>query len=162
MHLSYIEWTRFKIREQLITARQAMTNQLRGLLKLFGLRLDKVTTPGERPEALFAQRPELRSVMQPLGRGHRSAGRPDQTLGQAVCRQRRGLVPDIADQPAEPVAQEPQLAAGALELMGMGVAADHDRRPPAYPFGAARLPALGIRVEDGIREWRSDGGRQPG
>jgi transposase len=46
-----------------------MANQLRGLLKLFGLRLGTVTTPGkrrERLEALFAQKPELRPVMQPL------------------------------------------------------------------------------------------------
>jgi transposase len=66
---THIDRAHLKIREQLITSRQAMANQLRGLLKLFGLRLGKVTTPGkrrERLETLFAQRPELRSVMQPL------------------------------------------------------------------------------------------------
>jgi transposase len=66
---THIDRAQLKIREQLITSRRAMANQLRGLLKLFGLRLGKVTTPGkrrERLEALFAQKPELRSVMQPL------------------------------------------------------------------------------------------------
>jgi len=66
---THIDRAHLKIREQLITSRQAMANQLRGLLKLFGLRLGTVTTPGkrrERLETLFAQKPELRSVMQPL------------------------------------------------------------------------------------------------
>jgi transposase len=66
---THIDRAHLKIREQLVTARQAMANQLRGLLKLFGLRLGKVTTPGkrrERLEALFAQKPELKAVMQPL------------------------------------------------------------------------------------------------
>ena len=66
---THIVRAHLKIREQLITSRQAMANQLRGLLKLFGLRLGKVTTPGkrrERLEALFAQKPELQAVMQPL------------------------------------------------------------------------------------------------
>lgn len=69
---THIERAHLKIREQLIASRQAMANQLRGLLKLFGLRLGQVTTPGkrrERLEALFAQRPELRPVMQPLIEG---------------------------------------------------------------------------------------------
>jgi transposase len=58
-----------KIREQLIKSHRAMANQLRGLLKLFGLRMGKVTTPNKRSErltTLFAQRPELKPVMQPL------------------------------------------------------------------------------------------------
>jgi transposase len=66
---THIDRAQLKIREQLVTARQAMANQLRGLLKLFGLRLGQVTTPGKRRErldALFAQKPELRPVMQPL------------------------------------------------------------------------------------------------
>ena len=60
---------RLKIREQLIGARQAIANQLRGLLKLFGLRLGQVTTPakrGERLRMLFAQRPELEPILTPL------------------------------------------------------------------------------------------------
>jgi transposase len=69
---THIDRAHLKIREQLTTSRQAMANQLRGLLKLFGLRLGTVTTPGkrrERLEALFAQKPELRLVMQPLIEG---------------------------------------------------------------------------------------------
>jgi transposase len=66
---THIDRAHLKIREQLTASRQAMANQLRGLLKLFGLRLGTLTTPGkrrERLEALFAQKPELRPVMQPL------------------------------------------------------------------------------------------------
>lgn len=46
-----------------------MANQLRGLLKLFGLRLGKVTTPGKRAErlaALYRQRPDLEPLFAPL------------------------------------------------------------------------------------------------
>jgi len=46
-----------------------MAGQLRGLLKLFGLRLGKATTPArraERLEALLAQKPALRPVLAPL------------------------------------------------------------------------------------------------
>jgi transposase len=66
---THIQRAHLKIREQLITSRQAMANQLRGLLKLFGLRMGKVTTPAKRRErldALLAQRPELKPVIQPL------------------------------------------------------------------------------------------------
>lgn len=66
---THIDRAHLKIREQLIISRQAMANQLRGLLKLFGLRMGKVTTPGKRRErlnALFARKPELRAVTQPL------------------------------------------------------------------------------------------------
>ena len=57
------------IREQLVKAHRTMANQLRGLLKLFGLRLGQVTTPNKRAErlaALFAQKPELEAIMRPL------------------------------------------------------------------------------------------------
>jgi transposase len=66
---THMERARLKIRDQLIDARQAMAGQLRGLLKLFGLRLGQATTPGkrrERLEALFAQRPDLAPVLRPL------------------------------------------------------------------------------------------------
>jgi hypothetical protein len=46
-----------------------MANQLRGLLKLFGLHLGKVTTPARRAERLvatFAHQPALRPVLAPL------------------------------------------------------------------------------------------------
>ena len=66
---THMDRARLKIREQLIDARQAMAGQLRGLLKLFGLRLGKVTTPGKRRErlqCLFAQKPELEPILEPL------------------------------------------------------------------------------------------------
>ena len=44
-----------KVRDQLIKACRAMANQLRGMLKLFGLRLGQVTTPARRTERV-AQR----------------------------------------------------------------------------------------------------------
>lgn len=66
---THMDRARLKIREQLIDAHQAMAGQLRGLLKLFGLRLGKVTTPNKRHErltALFAQKPELEPILAPL------------------------------------------------------------------------------------------------
>lgn len=66
---THMDRARLKIREQLIGARQAIASQLRGLLKLFGLRLGQVTTParrGERLKRLFAQRPELEPILAPL------------------------------------------------------------------------------------------------
>lgn len=58
-----------RIREQLIIARTAMTNQLRGLLKLFGLRIGSARAPskrGERLVALYAQRPDLETLFASL------------------------------------------------------------------------------------------------
>ena len=66
---THMDRARLKIRQQMIEAHRAMAGQLRGLLKLFGLRLGKVTTPGKRRErlvALFALRPELEPILQPL------------------------------------------------------------------------------------------------
>lgn len=66
---THMDRARLKIREQLMTSRLAMAGQLRGLLKLFGLRLGKVTTPAkrrERLEALFGQKPELEPILTPL------------------------------------------------------------------------------------------------
>jgi len=66
---THMDRAQLKVRDQLIKARGAMQGQLRGLLKLFGLRLGKVTTPGkraERLEALFEQKPELRAILAPL------------------------------------------------------------------------------------------------
>lgn len=60
---------RLKIREQLVQAHAAMLNQLRGMLKLFGLRMGGATTPGmrnRRLEALFKQKPDLRDIFAPL------------------------------------------------------------------------------------------------
>jgi transposase len=66
---THLDRAQLKIREQLTGSRLAMTNQLRGLLKLFGLRMGKVTTPAKRAErlaALFAQKPEIKEIMMPL------------------------------------------------------------------------------------------------
>ena len=66
---THMDRARLKIREQLVSARLAMAGQLRGLLKLFGLRLGKVTTPAKRRErltALFAQKPQLEPILKPL------------------------------------------------------------------------------------------------
>jgi hypothetical protein len=43
------------------------------------------------------------------------------------------LAADVADHPAEPDAQKLQFASGALELMGMGITANHDRCPFGHP-----------------------------
>jgi transposase len=66
---THIDRAALKIRAQLMTSRNAFANQLRGMLKLFGLRMGSVTTPGKRRErldALFGQRPDLKAVFTPL------------------------------------------------------------------------------------------------
>lgn len=66
---THIDRAALRIRSQLVDARTAMANQLRGLLKLFGLRLGKVTTPNKRAErlaALYGQRPDLEALFAPL------------------------------------------------------------------------------------------------
>ncbi|MES1973154.1 MAG: IS110 family transposase [Pseudomonadota bacterium] len=66
---THLDRTQLKVRDQLIKSHHAMVNQLRGLLKLFGLRMGKATTPGkraERLEALFVQKPELRIALAPI------------------------------------------------------------------------------------------------
>lgn len=66
---THLDRAQLKIREQLAKSHRALANQLRGLLKLFGLRMGQVTTPNKRAErltALFAQKPELEAVMRPL------------------------------------------------------------------------------------------------
>lgn len=66
---THIDRAALKIRAQLISSRNAFANQLRGLFKLFGLRMGSVTTPNKRRErldALFGQRPDLRGVLMPL------------------------------------------------------------------------------------------------
>lgn len=69
---THLDRARLKIRQQLVETRLAMAGQLRGLLKVFGLRLGKVTTPAKRRErltALFALKPELEPVLKPLIEG---------------------------------------------------------------------------------------------
>ena len=66
---THIDRAALRIRTQLISARNAMANQLRGLLKLFGLRMGTVNTSGKRSErlkALFQQRPDLEPLFAPL------------------------------------------------------------------------------------------------
>lgn len=69
---THLDRAQLKVRDQLIKVHHAMLGQLRGLLKLFGLRMGKVTTPGKRAqrlEALFAQKPALQEVLAPLVAG---------------------------------------------------------------------------------------------
>jgi transposase len=66
---THLDRAHLKVREQLVRAHAAMKNQLRGLLKLFGLRLGQATTPAKRAErlqALMARKPELEAVLAPL------------------------------------------------------------------------------------------------
>lgn len=66
---THLDRTHLKVREQLVKAHGAMKNQLRGLLKLFGLRLGQATTPAKRAErlqALLGSRPELKAALGPL------------------------------------------------------------------------------------------------
>jgi transposase len=66
---THIDRAALKIRQQLVTTKNACANQLRGMLKLFGLRMGTVTTPNkrrERLEALYHQRPDLKPVFAPL------------------------------------------------------------------------------------------------
>ena len=66
---THIDRTALRIRAQLITTRVAMANQLRGLLKLFGLRMGVARTPAKRRErliALYQQRPDLKPLFAPL------------------------------------------------------------------------------------------------
>lgn len=66
---THIDRAALRIRTQLITTRVALGNQLRGLLKLFGLRLGAARTPAKRRErliALYQQRPDLEPLFSPL------------------------------------------------------------------------------------------------
>lgn len=66
---THIDRAALRIRSQLITTRVAMANQLRGLLKLFGLRMGAANTPGKRHErliALYRQRLDLEPLFAPL------------------------------------------------------------------------------------------------
>lgn len=66
---SHLERASLRVRAQLVKSRVDIANQLRGLLKLFGLKLGCVTTPlkrAERLEALLDREPKLRPVVAPL------------------------------------------------------------------------------------------------
>ena len=66
-------------------------------------------------------------VADPLGQPQQRREGPAQALVVG------GLARDVADHPAEPGAEEAKRPAGALELVGMDVAPDHDRRPLGHP-----------------------------
>jgi transposase len=66
---THLDRAQLRVREQMVKAHRAMLGQLRGLLKLFGLRLGAVTTPARRTArlaSLFDQKPELRPILAPL------------------------------------------------------------------------------------------------
>ncbi|WP_443747245.1 IS110 family transposase [Asticcacaulis solisilvae] len=66
---THLDRARLKMREQMVRAHNTMVNQMRGLLKLFGLRLGGSTTPGmrnKRLDFLFRQKPELRDIFAPM------------------------------------------------------------------------------------------------
>jgi len=66
---THLDRAHLRVREQLVKSHRGLANQLRGLLKLFGLRLGQVTTPAkrhERVERLLAQMPALRPALLPL------------------------------------------------------------------------------------------------
>ncbi len=92
---THLDRAQLKVRDQLIKAHHAMLGQLRGLLKLFGLRIGKATTPrkrAERLEALFAQKPELVPVLAPLVAGLAA-------LEQEIARSTRSLKDRAAADP---------------------------------------------------------------
>ena len=66
---THMDRARLKIREQLVKSHAAMLHQMRGMLKLFGLRMGGATTPpmrNRRLDALFRQKPELRDIFAPV------------------------------------------------------------------------------------------------
>lgn len=66
---THLDRAQLKVREQVVRSHRAMLNQLRGLLKLFGLRLGAATTPARRDarlQCLLGQKPELRPILAPL------------------------------------------------------------------------------------------------
>ena len=66
---THLDRAQLKVREQMVKAHRAMLSQLRGLLKLFGLRLGTATTPARRAArlaCLFEQKPELEPILGPL------------------------------------------------------------------------------------------------
>jgi transposase len=66
---THLDRAQLRVREQMVKAHRSMLGQLRGLLKLFGLRLGMVTTPARRAMrlgCLFDQKPELRPILAPL------------------------------------------------------------------------------------------------
>jgi len=66
---THLDRTLLRVRHQLVKSHVDMLNQLRSLLKLFGLRLGAVTTPDKRSERLthlFEREPTLKPLLDPL------------------------------------------------------------------------------------------------
>ena len=95
--------------------------------------------------------------------------RQSQEVGEALPQRRVAgdLAADIADHPTEPGAQELEFAPRPLELMGMSVAPDHDRRALGYPpIALPQRHIVAPRQIDQLfqRPWiavRRSGGRSP-
>lgn len=95
---THLDRAGLRVRAQLVKAHRDLLNQLRGLLKLFGLRLGSATTPGRRQErlrALLSGEARLASVLAPLLASleaiEASLGRADKDLkrrtqADPVCR----------------------------------------------------------------------------
>lgn len=95
---THLDRTMLRVRHQLVKSHADMLNQLRGLLKLFGLRLGAVTTPGKRNERLirlFEQEPSLKPMLVPLIRSlealeqeisHLNKQMKARTAADPVCR----------------------------------------------------------------------------
>jgi hypothetical protein len=101
---THIARAELRIRAQLITARTSMANQLRGLLKLFGLRIGTARTPGRRAErlaAFYAQRPDLKALFTTQAWGRKMA-----EARTFASRQRAGCT--VADRENARVRDRPQ------------------------------------------------------
>ena len=133
---THMDRARLKIREQLITAHNAMAGQLRGLLKLFGLRLGKVTTPNKRRErliALFALKPELEPIMTPLIESL-------EALETQIARASKALAAAAA---ADPVAARLMSVPGGRTHNRAGLQ-DQYRRPGPVHAGRGRRGLRGL------------------
>lgn len=66
---THLDRASLRVRETLVKSRRAALGQVRGLLKLFGLKMGVVTTPAKRSERLarlLADRPDLAAMVHPL------------------------------------------------------------------------------------------------
>lgn len=91
---THLTRAQLRVRAQLVGAHRAMANQLRGLLKLFGLRLGQATTPRRRAArlaALFERKPELKPVLTPLVDGLEAL---ELQIGRSTRRLAAGAVAD--------------------------------------------------------------------
>lgn len=72
------------------------------------------------------------------------AHRQGQEVGEALpeCGIASDLAADVADHPPETGLEELQLAPRPHELVGMSIAADHDRRPLGHPNIALPQPHI--------------------